>query len=201
MLNINITKKARNKLSYFTKLCDAEISGLGRAKVENGTLVIYDIELFQQIVSGASADLDENDLVKFLFEKTKAKQSTTDYVVWWHSHDNMRAYFSPIDESTIQQSSDFPYLISIVTNKDDDIEARLDIYKPIHLTIPLQLKVFEEEDLELKQQCEKEVKNKVKKLEIWQPQPKKRKKSTSKGKKKSLTPKMVHFKKISPSLA
>ncbi|MFA5397924.1 MAG: Mov34/MPN/PAD-1 family protein [Methanogenium sp.] len=164
MITLKITKEAYLKLRCFTELCDTEISGLGKVK-ENGDseFEIYDIELFEQNASFGHSDLDEEKLAKFLNEKIIKKENIKDYKVWWHSHADMKAYFSPRDDRTIDESTEFPYLISIVTNKKGEDLIRLDLYKPLRLTIPLKMELTVELDEQLKLKCQKEIKEKVKK--------------------------------------
>ena len=178
MIKVKITKEAYQKLRYYTELCDYEISGLGKVREMPGFLEIYDIEIFEQKVSGTHSDLNLDSLASFLQEKFIAGESVKDYKVWWHSHVYMDAYFSPLDSKTIDLSSEFPYLVSIVTNKFEEDKARVDIYEPIRVTIPVELELLLEENTELKQTCQIEILEKVKRpFQI----------SISKGRKKSST--------------
>jgi len=171
-MTIYITKEAYLKMKYFTQLCDLEISGLGKViseKIGNQRIfVIHDIEIFDQEVSAGSSTLDEDALAKFLFEKTKAGEKMSEYRVWWHSHAKMESFFSVTDTDTIETSTEFPWLISIVTNhanvRPEDLECRFDIYDPIKITeedIMVEL-LPEADDEKLKEQCQKEIDEKVK---------------------------------------
>lgn len=145
MLRVEMTHEAFLKMRYFVEECHEEISGFGKCKPEKflvtrkneygvsveeevSGLLVYDIEILPQTVSGAHSSIDEEELVRFLTEKTMAGESTKPYKVWWHSHVNMQAFFSTTDTGTIEQSTGFPYLLSIVTNKPGDIQTRLDIF-------------------------------------------------------------------------
>lgn len=99
-------------------------------EVEEKGLEIYDIEILPQEVSGTHATIDEEVLAKFLTQKMRRGEKVEDYKVWWHSHVNMAAFFSGTDTGTIEKSTEFPYLISIVTNKPGDMLARFDVFKP-----------------------------------------------------------------------
>jgi len=164
MINLKITREAYLKLRYFTEFCETEISGLGKVRqISQETLEIYDIEILEQRVSMAHSNLDEDALAKFLYQKVSNNKNVSDYKVWWHSHVDMEAFFSPIDDRTIESSTEFPYLISIVTNKRGHDQVRLDIFKPLRLTIPLEVELSLEEDKELKEKCQIEIEEKVKK--------------------------------------
>ena len=186
MIKVKITKEARLKLRYYTENCPTEISGLGKVRERPGFLEIYDIEIFEQVVSSAHSDLDPDSLAKFLHEKYTAGESTKDYKVWWHSHVNMEAYFSSIDDYTINNSSEFPYLISIVTNKRGEIRARIDMQQPLSLTFPVELETLLEDDNKLREKCKIEVYEKVRKRWPISISRGKRKSSTRKSSKKAL---------------
>lgn len=180
MLTLRITPDAYRKMRYFTELCDTEISGLGKVREMYGYLEIYDFEIFEQEVSSIHSNLDPDSLAKFMFKKISAGESLKDYKVWFHSHVDMEAFFSPIDDRTIETSSEFPYLISIVTNKKGHDKVRLDIFKPLRLTIPLEVELSFEHNEELKERCQKEIEQKLKKTS-WE-------KLILRDKKKCLTP-------------
>ncbi len=181
MIRVKITKEAYQKLRYFTELCDSEISGLGQVKERPGFLEIYDIEIFRQSVSGSHSNLDTDTLALFLQEKFVANESVKDYKVWWHSHAYMQSYFSPTDINTIELSSEFPYLVSIVTNKIGEDIVRIDMFEPLRVTIPVDLEIILDKNEKLKEKCQIEILEKVTKLKKHQST------SISKGRKKYST--------------
>ena len=164
-IKIKISENAYQKLKYFTKECDTEISGLGKVIEREDDFLIYDIEIFKQTVSGASSDLDEEELVKFLSEKLAKNESVKDYKVWWHSHVYMGAFFSSIDDTTIDLSTEFPYLISIVINKHEEMQVRFDLYKPIRLSLYSSVEIELDNNEEIKESCKQEIKEKV--IDRW----------------------------------
>jgi hypothetical protein len=184
MIKLKITDLAYLKLKYFTKNVDTEISGLGKIRELEDCLEVYDIELFEQTVNYASSDLNPESLLKFLFDKASKKESVKDYKVWWHSHSRMESYFSPIDETTINRSTEFPYLISIVTNKRGDNRARLDFFQPLRLTLPLEVEITVKDSINIEKQCQTEISEKVKRRPLL----KELMSSVSKDRKKSLIP-------------
>ena len=162
-----IQKKAYLKMKYFIDGCEDEISGWGKvkkSKEENeDVFTIYDVEILKQTVTGASAVMSEETMAKFLYEKTKKNQSTEDYRVWWHSHATLESFFSVTDDTTIEQSIEFPYLISIVSNHKHNMKARIDIFQPVRMTQAIDIEIEDLEDEELKEWCAKEITRKVKK--------------------------------------
>lgn len=168
IVEIILTKLANQKLFYYIEECPVEISGFGKVKElpqeeDDSTkrFQIYDIEILPQEVSGADAEMSEEDLAKFLHAKMKAKKSVVDYKCWWHSHADFGAFFSSTDEGTIDGSTDFPYLISIVGNKAGDLIGRLDLYKPLRMTFEAVILTEQEENKSLRQKIRKEIEGKV----------------------------------------
>lgn len=162
-----ITKKAYLKMKYFVEECNDEISGFGKVKQYKDEdlediFKIYDIEILKQTVTGASAIIDEETIAKFLYQKTKRNIKTSVYRVWWHSHATMGSFFSVTDDTTINQSTEFPYLISIVSNHKHEIKARIDIFSPIRISQIIELIVEEDDDEELRKKCIKDIEKKVK---------------------------------------
>ncbi len=169
MTKLYITKHAHRKLRYYVEQCETEISGFGKVLEEkrtSGTIfLVVDFEIFDQEVSAAHSTLSEDALAKFLFEKTKAGENLAQWKVWWHSHAKMESYFSNIDTGTMDNTTEFKHMISLVTNHKDQKVARIDVYDPIRFHESMEVVVMEEEDNELKELCKKQITEKVKSWE------------------------------------
>lgn len=135
---------------------------------QDSYLEIYDIEVLPQLVTGITANLDEESMAKFVFNKLKKGESTEEYKVWWHSHVDMGASFSSQDVDTIDASSEYPYLISIVSNKQKELTCRLDIFNPIRHTIEdLDIEILPLENSKLRSECRKQLKENLT-LDKWE---------------------------------
>lgn len=165
-----MTQRAHQKLRYYIEQCPQEISGLGfvrqRDSEEKNRMAfeIYDVTLLKQEVSGSHASIKPEDLARFAYEQMKAKGSMEDVKVWWHSHASFRAFFSGTDTGTIESSTEFPYLISLVGNHAGDIVYRLDVFKPWRFTVEgenIDFVVEQQENTRLLNQCVKEIGKKV----------------------------------------
>lgn len=184
------SKQAFLKLKYFTQGADSEISGLGTSEIISPTLIlITDIFIFPQVSSLAGTVLDEEALAKFLYKKTKKNEDVSKINVWFHTHSSFSVFWSLTDEHTIETTTSNNYMISIVANNKLEILGRLDVYKPLRLSIPMTVETVStiQNNLKLKELCLREIKQKVKspKLIPW----------TSKDKKTSLilTSSKTHF--------
>lgn len=164
------SKKAHLKLKYFVQNVDTEISGLGESEIITPTRIyIKDIKIFPQICTPVHTQLDEDKLAKFLHKKTVNKEDVSHYNIWFHSHNNFGVFWSAmIDEYTIETTTSNSYLISLVVNKKMEMLARLDIFKPFRLTIPLKIysptKV--RNNKKIKEYCLRRIKKCVKKPKL-----------------------------------
>ncbi len=69
----------------------------------------------------------------------------------------MKTFWSGTDETCIQNLANSNYLIPVVTNKNGDILARVDIFKPFHVTLnDLKVEVYYPEDPRLSEFCKVE---------------------------------------------
>ena len=141
MKKLIITYEAAEKIRQYTALCPDEISGIGKVVVEKDDLVVTDVEIFKQVVSGSHSTIAPESLAEFQSDIVKAGGSMKQYLLWWHSHAHMGVFFSNTDTDTIETSTEFPYLVSLVVNKKGEAKARLDYYTPLHGTVDLTVEV------------------------------------------------------------
>lgn len=160
-MKLQIEKTAWDKITAFTDLCPDEISGLGKVEVRNGQLVVTDVAIFEQKVSAAHSTITMESLAKFQEERVRAGESMKQWCFWWHSHAHMGVFFSGTDTNTIDNSTEFPWLVSLVTNKKHETTARLDIYTPIRLFTELTVEIIYESNPAVKELCQQEIAAKV----------------------------------------
>lgn len=160
-MKLNITNYAWEKILAFTDLCPHEISGLGKLELINGDFVVLDVAIFEQEVSGAHSTIEPKALAKFQHDRVKKGESMKQWCLWWHSHADMGVFFSGTDTGTIDQSNEFPYLVSLVVNKRHEKEARMDLFKPFRMTTPLAVAVITSTDSKLQKICQAEIDKKV----------------------------------------
>ncbi len=190
-MKIIIQAPAWEKIMQFTTLATGEISGLGKVEKIDGHLTVTDVEIFEQTTSGAHSTIPTEALAKFQDDIVRAGGSMKNYTLWWHSHAHMAVFFSGTDTNTIDGSTEFPYLVSLVVNKKGEFKARLDIHHPVHLCADnIDVEILEEDDDEditaarktleelvekrnevIKDLCQKEIDLKVKKPERYEHKP------------------------------
>jgi hypothetical protein len=154
----------------------------------DGHLTVTDVEIFEQETSGAHSTITIEALAKFQDEVVRAGGSMKDYTLWWHSHAHMSVFFSKTDTDTIDGSTEFPYLVSLVVNKKAEFKARLDVHYPTHLTcdnVDVEIGMYDDPEVnaiqemlreligkrndEIKTLCQSEIDKKLKKTEYTPP--------------------------------
>lgn len=158
---LKIEQSAWQKILAFVDNVDGEISGLGKVRVVDGDLIVPDVAIFRQEVSGAHSNIETKALAEFQAERVKAGESMKEWVLWWHSHANMGVFFSGTDTNTIEKSTEFPFLVSLVTNKRHETKARLDVYAPIHLMCDLMVEILHDKHNPYTELCKQEIAQKV----------------------------------------
>jgi hypothetical protein len=183
-MKLIIQSTAYQKIRAYTDICPKEISGLGKVEMIDGKLTVTDVTIFEQTVSASHSTIPPEALAKFQNDMVKKGGSMKQWCLWWHSHAEMGVFFSGTDTNTIDSSTEFPYLVSLVVNKKGDSKARIDVYQPVHMFSDLEVEVKEADEPEvlrkareayekaldesktkIKDSCEKQIKDKVRGLE------------------------------------
>ena len=123
------------KIHAYVMAASTEIAGFGKVVIDKvaETATVTDVIIVKQEVTGGTADLNTQAIARFQTELVRRGESAKDWVLWWHSHVNMAAFFSGTDTDTMDSSTEYRYLISLVVNKRKERRARLDVYEPTHI--------------------------------------------------------------------
>lgn len=162
-IDIYITRDTYKKMFDYVFATKLEISGLGRVEKKEDRLVITDVAIFEQEVSGASTELDIDAIAKFMIDLDKNGEDMSLWKVWWHSHNSMSAFFSGTDTNTMQElGNTFDYLISIVLNFDKENKTQFNLFNPVSIEVGANLIVEDDEKYVVDKDIIKEVAEKVK---------------------------------------
>lgn len=102
---------------YLVHKCDKEISGLGKVRIEGGTVRIVDMCLLEQEVTGSTTDIKSDAVSKALYEAYKDGLQDGELLWWWHSHVNMQVFWSGTDMATIREFGKNGRFFATVFNK------------------------------------------------------------------------------------
>lgn len=117
---IIIKLSALLKMKGYVEHCDSEIAWLGLVEKNNTTYTIIDVDLMQQDVSSATAEIHEKGLQEYAerFINKGDYESLGKIRVWGHSHVNMDTSPSSTDEETLEEyGENCEYFIRIIANK------------------------------------------------------------------------------------
>ena len=137
---VYITPICYSKIMSLTKLAEGEIGGF--LLIENN--VISDVIVPPQKVTSGSVDIEAKDMAVLMSTELKDKDELIRGQ--WHSHGNMGAFSSVIDDKFFNDwgnisGMDFPYMIEVVTNKNMDVLCKMILRVPIELEIECDLTI------------------------------------------------------------
>lgn len=163
-LQVFLTHELEQKLTYLTKHCNNEIGGVLLGNMNKGNLVIDDVIVPKQTVSGGHVDMNATAVADAIAPLIKKNPKIAQRVKgWWHSHYNFGTHWSHKDEETIESLVNFMnFCVSINTNQDGNILIRLDINKPFCLSLDeLDYDVLHEKSEKIETWCKKEIEKKI----------------------------------------
>ena len=138
MMKVLINKTPHDKLWHFVDSTKKEIGGFGYCRLVENFIVIEEVFLVPQTVSGSEVDFgDDGAGVTAAINKAAADGVLGDpEMIWlsWHSHNTMKTFWSSTDENCIEQYAKLgiPRLLSIVGNHKHEYEVRLDLFDVEH---------------------------------------------------------------------
>lgn len=130
------------KLQAYASVAKGEIGGLGRVTIDEkkGELLITEVFLIEQEASSAECELSAEGVAQLYSDLITEGKDVDDIMLWWHSHGEMKSFFSGTDDTTINE---WPgdWIVGLVINKKDEIEARLQIQKPLKMFMDLEVAI------------------------------------------------------------
>lgn len=161
---VTIPIKSYQKLCAYIDLAKGEITGFADVEIDSEKLLfkIGEIYLIKQIATGGECEMDADDIAEFNYEYLK-KNPDTEILprVWWHSHDNLGAFFSTTDDDTIKEFSNGTFMLAIVGNKDHDFKINLSVYEPFEFIFEDLPLIIDHDVYTNTDEVEKEIKDKV----------------------------------------
>jgi hypothetical protein len=146
------------KLMAYTQACDGEISGFGAVYVDadRRTFVLEDVSILRQRVTRASVEIEASDVADFLTDYVASGGDVNQLRCWWHSHFDMQAFHSSIDNDTLENAlADAPWIVSLVVNRAGEMRASLVIHEPVSIWIDdIPISVYVEPELRASVQAE-----------------------------------------------
>lgn len=140
---LEIELDAYQRLQAYANAVKGEIGGLGRVTLDAkaGVFTLTEVFLLEQTASGAECELSAEGVAKLYTDLLEEGKDVDDIKLWWHSHSDMKSFFSGTDVKTMNE---WPgdWLVGLVINKESELEARYQIQKPLILYISLETEVL-----------------------------------------------------------
>ena len=132
--------------AYVNAAPGTEISGFGYVKKLPGSNVYYvatadDIFITEQLVTIGSAHVKGADY-SLALDRAMDEERDDELRLQWHSHPS-DVYFSPTDRTNIEvfgQTAE--WFISLVTNRQGELRARFDSFRPVRIGVEIEVVVY-----------------------------------------------------------
>ena len=136
---VRFTYKAYQQMRDLTRDCPTEVSAMGIIATDqqredlgiDERFYILSFVVPDQSCTGVSTVMNTDSLSEIAFDLRDKGILSEQVCVWWHSHVNMGTGHSGTDEKQIEDFDFDEVCISLITNKDGDLNCRVDLYKPI----------------------------------------------------------------------
>lgn len=139
---VKITQKAYNKMMFWVLNAPGEVSGYGHVERDGNSFLIDDVLILEQQNGGSHSYISEAATLKFMLMLKKRGLGHRLHRLWWHSHNDFGAFYSPTDHAQIDSLANSQFNVSIVTNKMFEPRCRVDFYRPVRYAVDfLPLKV------------------------------------------------------------
>jgi hypothetical protein len=159
---VAIPEKVWKRLLAYIDACPMEVGGLGTIEWQDGKLVVTDVFLLEQAVSGVSTVIGHAAVAKFLVGWVREGKDPAILRFWWHSHADMGVFWSETDMETIRQFTQGNWLVSLVGNRRHETRTRITTNEPFPFAVDfIPVEVLADIDEAVVKAAREEVANKV----------------------------------------
>ncbi len=126
------------ELLYYMRRFRGEGQVMGFIDVhKDNAFIVSELVIPPHTAGPASADLDQDKFPFWLESLVESGKDVTKLRMQGHSHGDIASYFSAEDIDTIREEYACDWMVSVVGNRLGIFHARLDIYRPIPISISL----------------------------------------------------------------
>ena len=120
------------------------------------------MHLLEQESTDVGTELDPDAIAQLLVSHPEPGKVRA----WIHSHGDMKTFWSHTDEDCIEGLANDGLLVSLVVNKTGDYRCRVDLFKPIRITVDQVPVVVRVRSPLLRAECAKEFTQKVREVPV-----------------------------------
>ena len=168
--DIYVSPLANAKMQHYVDIVSDEVGWLGTVEeLECGDYLIEDVFLFEQRVSGATTEITEDALADFaqeVLQQEDGMEIMNKLRFWGHSHVNMATMPSGQDNDQMDTfaSSGHDFFIRGIFNKKGEVNFSIYDYAREVIFHHVDWQLYTEENDELRDEIEAEIKEKVSKI-------------------------------------
>tara|TARA_B110000467_G_C18319996_1_gene484442 strand:- start:1393 stop:2388 length:996 start_codon:yes stop_codon:yes gene_type:complete len=112
---------------------------------DEGDYIIQDPVILKQEVSGASCEIDEDEMAMYTCKMMSKYSGEKVRFLWWHSHHNLGVFWSGTDDKNILVNKTEDFNLSLVVGLDGDYLLRLQFFEPVETYVNTEMHVLGEE--------------------------------------------------------
>jgi len=141
-----ITKQAWKKVIDYAQASydkfSAEIGGfMIMKKDKDGDYIISEPEILKQVVTGGTTEMDKEEVSDY-YIKAAEKHGNDIRFIWWHSHANMKAFWSGTDTSTMEEYKGSDWAAFLVVNIKGEHKFSVKMWNPIDVLEDVELNIL-----------------------------------------------------------
>jgi hypothetical protein len=121
-VKLEIPKDVYDKVMYWVKKAEFEVSGFGTVSFKDGTFTVHDAFLLEQEGTSGDTEINPTAMSKAMYECSKRKLPG-ELKWWWHSHVNMSVFWSGTDTKTIEELGGKGWCVATVFNKREELRS------------------------------------------------------------------------------
>ena len=143
MSEFQISKEDWNQIQAYAAIAfdkhQCEIGGMMVMHKKDDIYTMHDPVILKQEISYAQCDIDKEALAVYYNDAMKKHPGCR--FVWWHSHHNMKAFWSGTDEGTIDETKSADFTVSLVINLKGQYKLRVKWFEPCEAHLDTELEI------------------------------------------------------------
>lgn len=152
---ILLTPAVDQRVRHWIELAAGEVSCLGLADQVDRAFLISEVYLLKQSCGAAETEIEQSAVGTLLTELDAAGIDIGRVRFWFHSHGALNVFWSSTDHATVERLATGDWFVSLVMNKAGACLARLDMTRPVRVTLDDVPVDVVSEDLGLRAECER----------------------------------------------
>ena len=156
--------EVEERIRHYVSLASGEVSGLGLVDEVEGGFLLTQVFLPRQECTAGGTELDQDWVAALMVTLEEEGIDSGKMKCWYHSHGSLDVFWSNTDHECVAGLANDNYFLSLVVNKAGDMLARLDVFRPVRITIDDVPVAVRSQGSDLLDSCRKEFEDRVKEV-------------------------------------